>query len=180
VKDIGARFREFARLERKRGGEGLTTPELERWTLLKRELSRHFSPGLGDKQVDQRQSLRVPTRLRVSFPKTEDLQDSLMTNLSKSGVFIHTETPAPIGTRMVLNIHVAETGQAIEVPATVVTHHLGPHLARNLHGMGMQFVDLAPEVEEQIGQLYEKALQEHARKVEAERTAKAKKSAPKP
>jgi uncharacterized protein (TIGR02266 family) len=163
MKDVGPLLREYAQLERKSSLAGLDTLELERWALLKRALVRHLSPGVSEAQIDRRQSLRVPMRLRVSFASTKDLGEHLMTNLSRKGVFISTTHLADIGTRLDLRIHIDETDDVIEVPATVVSHNIGPHFERGQQGMGMSFAELPAEVEKRLAGLYQKALEEHAR-----------------
>lgn len=166
MKDLGALLREYAQLDRKNSAAGLTPAELLRSTMLKRELVRHFSPGVNDQQADRRQSLRVPMRLRVSFSSEKDLQNCLMTNLSRSGVFIRTMSPVEIGTSLTLRIRIEETGDVIEAPATVVSRNTGPGFERGQQGMGMRFDDLPPEAEKHIAGLYEMALYEQARRSE--------------
>ena len=67
--DVALVFREYVRLDRMRA-KGLTPEELHRFTLLKRKLNQHFSPGLPDAQADRRDSVRVPVRMRVAFEFT--------------------------------------------------------------------------------------------------------------
>ena len=81
MQDIASRFREYVWLERKRYGQGLTPAELERWALLKRYLSRRFSPNVSDETADKRRSVRIPTRLTVTFRDDKELRSSLMTNM---------------------------------------------------------------------------------------------------
>ena len=166
MKDVGALLREYAQLDRRNSAAGLSPVELMRFTTLKRELVRHFSPGVTDQQADRRQSLRVPMHMRVSFSSEKDLQDCLMTNLSRSGVFNRTPHLFEIGTSLTLGIHIEATGEVIEAPATVVSHNTGPGFERGQLGMGMRFLDLPPEAEKHIADLYEKALHEQARRSE--------------
>ncbi len=161
MRDVGARFREYAQLERKRAGGGLTSEELERWTLLKRALNRNFSPELSDGRADQRTSVRVPSRLKVSFGSHAKLRDSRMTNISRGGLFIATKDPFEIGTRFELQIHVEESGSVLEVPVQVVCQNVGPDFQAD-SGMGVRFLDLDPEQEKRLLDLYEKSLNEHA------------------
>ena len=100
LKNPAARFRETIWLERKRAVEGLTPDELTLWTDLKRDLGREFSPDLTDKVSDQRKSVRLPVKLRVSFFSLGQLEESLMTNFSKGGLFIAARRPCEIGTRL--------------------------------------------------------------------------------
>lgn len=152
--DVAALFREYVRLDRLRS-EGLTPTELHRWTLLKRKLSQHFSPGLPDDRADQRESVRIPARLSVSFTSEGALARSLMTNLSRRGVFVETRHLLPIGTILDLRVHVERPSRELVVPAQVVSHDLGPRL-HMAHGMGLRFLDLEPEAEKQLDELYER------------------------
>jgi uncharacterized protein (TIGR02266 family) len=162
VHDVALLFRQFIHLERKREGEGLSPLELQRWTALKRMLGKEFSPGLSDQRADQRTSVRIPTRLAVTFRDLGELQRCLMTNLSRGGVFVATERPAEIGTRLELQIHVEETDAWIEAPAEVVTCDVGPGFASDERGMGLRFLELKPETQRAIEELYERKLEEAA------------------
>lgn len=152
--DVGLLFREYVRLDRLRAS-GLSADELHRWRLLKRRLNQHFSPGLPDERADQRESVRIPARLRVSFSSDGALAQSLMTNLSRRGVFVETEHPLEIGTHLELCIHVERPARDLIVPAQVVSHGIGPDLGVR-HGMGLRLGDLDPEAERQFADLYER------------------------
>jgi uncharacterized protein (TIGR02266 family) len=165
MSDVATRFREYIELERRRDGEGLTPLELERWTLLKRFLSRRFNPEVSDSRADQRRSVRIPTRLTVSFRDEDALRSSLMTNLSRGGLFISTERPAEIGTSLLLRIDVAETGDRIEVPAEVVSLNVGPDLVRSGRGMGLRFKPACEEMQRKLDDLYERQLKAAAVRV---------------
>lgn len=154
--DVALLFREYVRLDRLRE-TGLTPAELYRWQLLKRKLSQHFSPGLGDSQADRRDSLRVPVRMRVSFRSEGELAESLMTNLSRRGVFIETEHPLAIGEHIELRIHVEHPDRELVVPAEVVSHVVGPRLSLR-RGMGLRLHDVDPETDARLADLYERVV----------------------
>jgi uncharacterized protein (TIGR02266 family) len=159
VTDVAALFREFMRLDRKRAHPGLTTSELERWQLLKSRLGRTFSPELSRRRSDQRRSVRVPTRLEVRFRSDSELGASLMTNLSRGGLFLVTEHPAEIGTRLQLLIQLEGGGEEIEVSAEVVSQGVGPDLRADQRGMGLAFLDMPEESRRHIDELYERHFQ---------------------
>jgi uncharacterized protein (TIGR02266 family) len=162
VRDIALLFREYIHLERKRIGEGLSPLELQRWTALKRMLGKEFSPGLSDERANQRRSVRVSTRLAVTFRNLGELQRCLMTNLSRGGLFIATEQPAEIGTRLELQLHIEETGEQIDAPTEVVSVDVGPGFASGERGMGLRFLEMTPETQRAIDELYERKLEEAA------------------
>ena len=158
--DVATRFREFARLEKKRAEGRLTPAELHRWIAVKRMLGKSFSPGSSTAQADQRASLRVPTRLGASFATVGEICRSLMTNLSCGGLFLRTEDIVDLGTRLELCIHIDESGEDIRVRAEVVSHNVGPGFGSDEHGMGLRFLDLDEATQKQIEELYERSLRE--------------------
>jgi uncharacterized protein (TIGR02266 family) len=151
-------FLEYARLDRKRARSELTVAELERWTALKRQLNRHFSPGLDDELADRRQSVRVPTRLCCSFESFGTFERALITNLSRGGVFIETASPLPIGAKLRMRIVIAKSGAEMEVSGVVVSRNLGPRYEAGKAGMGVQFSETAPEIVKKINDLYEQVI----------------------
>ncbi len=164
MQDIAGRFREFAQLDKKRARDGLSPEELRRWTALKRLMERKFSPGLHGKNADRRESVRVPTRLAVQFGSLGELQQSLMTNLSRGGVFITTDHLVEIGTRLELRLAIGKRGKELVIPAEVVSNNVGPRFEKGQRGMGLHFLDLEAEVKAEIEELYEKTLKDLAQK----------------
>ena len=153
MSDVLQLFREFARLDRKRR-RGLSPGELRRWMLLKRKLAREFNPNVSDAQADQRTSIRVPTRLVVSFGKVGELRRSWMTNLGRGGVFVESDELLEVGSRLTLRIGVEEVGEELELPAEVVSHNVGPRF-ENRRGMGLRFLELPPDIAKRLDDLYE-------------------------
>lgn len=158
VKNLPALFREYARLDRKRTSDGLSMRELHRWTALKNQLSLHFNPGISEQRVKERASVRVPTRLKVSFESLGELRQSLMTNLSRGGVFVSTADPLEIGSRLLLRIHCEGVDPDIEVAGEVASLNTGPAMDSHMMGMGVRFVELTPEVAARLDHLYENSL----------------------
>ncbi len=162
MQDISARFREYVELERRRDREGLSKVEFERWVALKRHLTRHFDPELSEERSNERRSVRVPTRLAVTFRDQQELRSSLLTNLSRGGVFISTEHPAAMGAMLLLRIEIASTGELLEVPAQVVTLNVSQDLSRPQRGMGLRFLPNSEELERKLDELYEHQLKKAA------------------
>jgi uncharacterized protein (TIGR02266 family) len=162
VEDFYAQFRQFVYLDRKRAAEGLSPSELRRWLKLRRILNQEFSPNTSYERAERRESVRVPVRLRVSFTDLGELRESLMTNLSRGGVFIATDRPAEIGTRLELRLHIENTGEEIDVPGEVVAQNLGPQFESGRSGMGLRFLEMKPEVSRKVEALYERKLEEAA------------------
>jgi uncharacterized protein (TIGR02266 family) len=155
--DIATRFREYVRLDRQRREAGLTPAELERYEAVKRFLSIHFAPDRPE-VADTRDSVRVPTRLRVSFASDRELGRCLMTNLSRGGVFVETRSPLKLKTCFTLTIHVDRPKREISVPVEVVSVGVGPDFAREQQGMGLRFLEVTPEIDKQLRELYEQSV----------------------
>lgn len=162
MQDLASRFREYIQLERRRDGEGLSTAEYERWMQLKRLLSRRFSPGVSDEQADERRSVRIPTRLTATFRDEAELRSSLMSNLSRGGVFVATDRPLEIGASLELRIDLADSGESLEVPVEVVSCNVGPNFDRSQRGMGLRFRPTSDEMQRKLDALYERQLKEAA------------------
>jgi len=155
--DIAARFREYVRLDKQQREGGLTPEELHRWQALKRFLSIHFAPDRPE-AADTRDSVRVPTRVKVSFKADRELSSCLLTNVSRGGVFVQTDHPLELKSCFTLHIHVESPRRDISVPVEVVSVGIGPNFARNKQGMGLRFLEVSPEIEKQLRELYEGAL----------------------
>lgn len=156
--DIGARFREYVRLDRQRREGGLTPAEAHRWQALKRFLSSHFAPDRPAGVPDTRDSVRVPTRIKASFATDFELHRCLMTNVSRGGVFVQTDHPLELESCFTLTIHVDSPRREISVPVQVVSVGIGPAFARKKQGMGLRFLEMSPETEKQLRELYESAV----------------------
>jgi len=160
--DLHSRFQQFLYLDRKRAANELSPAELRRWIKLKRILNQQFSPGASYEHVDRRDSVRVPARLAVTFRDVGELRGCLMTNLSRGGLFVETDSPAELGTRVQLGIQIEESGEKIDVPAEVVSVNARPGSAAQQHGMGLRFLEMKPEVAEKFETFYERKLREAA------------------
>jgi uncharacterized protein (TIGR02266 family) len=158
MENILSVFREYARLERMREDTGLSVEQLERWTKLKRILTSHFRPGIDREIADKQASLRVPSRLRVSFDSYGELRDCLMTNISRGGVFVSTPNPLPIGTPFVLRLHVGESGEIHELSGEVASVNTGADMKSESEGMGIRFCNLSESQQELVDRLYGHAL----------------------
>ncbi len=159
MRNMPAIFREFMALDRRRASpEGLSMAEFKRWSDLKRMLSRHFQPGVQDLKEDRRSSLRVPLRLRMGFESYGEIRESLMTNLSRGGLFIATPNPLPLGSTLHLRIRIEESQQEVEVEGEVASLNTGPGLLDEELGMGVKFIRLSEEQAKAVSDLYERSL----------------------
>jgi type IV pilus assembly protein PilZ len=157
--NMPARLREYMSLERQRtSDEGIGIDEYQRWSQLKRMLNSHFQPGVQDSHADRRESVRVPARLRVGFDSLGEMRESLMTNVSRGGLFISTPHPLPIGVRLSLRVHIEETGEVIDLSGEVASLNSGPGLMTEELGMGIKFDQLGEAEGKAVDSLYERSL----------------------
>lgn len=160
--DVQQLFREFAALDRRRLRDSLSIAEHERWLGLKRRLNLHFQPDLPTQHAEDRGSVRVPTRLALRYRGFGAIRDSLMTNLSRGGLFIATADPLPIGARLSLDILVSSDDRppsdlGFRVAAEVISHDTGADLCGRRRGMGVRFVEVDEVQRKAIDDLYERA-----------------------
>ena len=85
-----------------------------------------------------------------------------MTDLSRGGLFIRTDRPVDLGTRLELSIRIDDQDTLVEVRAVVVTHNTGPNFRTQERGMGLRFVDMDEDTEKQIQEFYERNLRQAA------------------
>ncbi len=158
--NMPAIFREYMALERLRtSADGIPVSDFQRWRQLKKSLNRHFRPDEAHRNEDQRESVRVPLKLRVGFETYGEIRDCLMTNLSRGGLFIATTAPLPQGSKLQIRIQIGESGQEIELQGEVASHNSGPGLLSEELGMGVKFVKCSEEQEKAVDDLYERTLQ---------------------
>lgn len=158
MENVVSIFREYARLERLREDEGLSLPQLERWTRLKRILAGHFRPGVGQEFADKQSSLRVPSQLAVSFQLQGQRHRCRMTNLSRGGMFVSTSDPLPIGTPITLQIHLEDANETYELSGEVASVNPSVDLRSEEPGMGIRFANLSDEQQQIVDRLYGEAM----------------------
>jgi len=154
MRTIQEDFREFAYLDRKRTGDGVTPREYRRWLLLRQRLDKAFTAGPPEGQSERRSSLRVPTRLVVFYDALAGLE-GVLSNLSRTGCFIQTDLPAPIGTRLALLLSGQGLSDALEISAEVVSVDVRPDgRAAAQRGMGLRFFDVGSEARKKLDEIY--------------------------
>ncbi len=153
--DFQLLFREYMHLDRKRTGDGLTPHEYQRWRLLSLELGKRFSKGPPKGGSERRDSVRVPTRLKVSFKSPDAVSQALMTNISRGGLFVNTPFPPEPGTRLELKIRIESTAETLQVPVEVVSSNVGEGFKTGELGMGVRFLPMRDEVRKKLDDFYE-------------------------
>ena len=153
-RNIATLFLQYARLDRKRSLEGLSPLEEGIWTNLRRYLGKRLNPDV-PKGADRRTSLRVATEIGCSWTRTAPVHEAHVTSLSRSGAFVRTPQPAPIGEEISIRIDLPERG-AIELPAVVANHVLG--LDPHRRGMGVRFGRMSSEAMRVVDELYQRSI----------------------
>ena len=97
--------------------------------------------------ADRRVHARVTVDLEVDYKSADNFLFAYITDISAMGIFVQTRGPEPIGTRLNLRFMVPGQAQPFELEGEVIwVNPYRPGAPDNLHpGMGIRFVDLAPE-----------------------------------
>ena len=126
-------LREYAKLNRRRkGAEGITPLEYQRWSDLRGKLEKTF-PGRSAPGGEGR------SRIRVAFDCLDALADAAMFNVRPVGLFIATPFALESGTEFELIVEVQETGERFETRCRVVSNNVGPDFSTAALGMGVRF-----------------------------------------
>lgn len=153
-RNVASLFLQYARLDRKRSVDGLNPLEEEICANLKRYLTQTLSPNL-PRGVEQRASIRVRTQLDCSFAPVATAHVGRITNLSRSGVFLCSESLVPIGERITIRIFL-EGGSELTVPGVVANHFIGTEAGKR--GMGVRFGPMSPDAMKVIDELYQHSI----------------------
>src|SRR5690606_25120791 len=87
-------FLQYARLDRKRTLEGLSTDEAARLAELEATISRALLPHV-PRGAERRNSIRVPAELACRWAPVACEEEARITTISRTGAFIRTARPAP-------------------------------------------------------------------------------------
>jgi len=155
IQELLPLVREYGRLEKKRTQEAVTPSEFERWAELRDRLEHKFPQGQRPAGGERRQTLRLPTRMLVEYQTQGALESALIRNISRGGLFIATDRPAPVGSQITLLVRVG-AGRTTELPAEVAsTAAAGAH---GQLGMGCKFVGLSSEQQKVVDEMFATAL----------------------
>jgi uncharacterized protein (TIGR02266 family) len=88
-----------------------------------------------------RRQTRVPIQLEVEYRTTGNFLVAYSTNLSKGGLFLQTDTPAPVGTQLAIRLKVPGVDDAIEVEAVVAWIRERASPEGHPAGMGLEFAN---------------------------------------
>ena len=95
---------------------------------------------MSDREQERRQSKRVAVQLWVKERDPDGVYYNHATNLSVGGMYLERAIPHPVGTEVELQFTLPDEKDPIAVRARIV------NAAVESMGMGLSFVDIAPEV----------------------------------
>jgi uncharacterized protein (TIGR02266 family) len=97
-------------------------------------------------QTDRRQGDRISIQMWVEESGPEGMYFQRASNLSEGGIFLERTVPHPIGTQVMLEFKLPDQGPTIRVQAQIVN----VPTADGELGMGLRFIELAPEIAARI------------------------------
>lgn len=99
-----------------------------------------------------RRAARFPVSLAVSFRSGEELTRAYTTDLSHGGVFIATDAPPPVGTRLMVTLELPGAYGSVEAEAEVVRAVTAEEAAGRggRPGVGVEFVGSGDEVRARV------------------------------
>ena len=108
-------------------------------------------PSLKAPEADKRKDLRVPLRvLKVETELNGDVFFGYAADISKSGLFIQTSNPRPVGTKVRLMFVLPGTKEKLTFQAEVIWNRNYIGKEGLTPGMGMRFVELDSTNREKI------------------------------
>lgn len=140
-------LREYAQLNRRRKGDGISPLELQRWSDLQGQLERAFPgrPPLGTGGT---------TRVRVEFASVEELRGAIMANVRPIGLFVNTPFAPETGTEFALRVFVKETQRSFDAAVVVISNNVGPDFSTAALGMGLRFSATQSTLRAELDRLY--------------------------
>lgn len=103
-----------------------------------------------DDQPDRRHHERYDAEIQVDYRSGDTFLFSYIQNISEMGIFIRSDHPLEVGTRLELRFH-PEGEPPLELRGTVVWVNPLRPVGENINpGMGVRFEQLTPEARERL------------------------------
>jgi type IV pilus assembly protein PilZ len=98
---------------------------------------------------ERREHQRFDTAISVDYASGETFLFAYLQNISEMGIFVRTDEPSPIGTRLRLRFQVGDQELSLDGEVTWI-NPLRP-AGDNLNpGMGVRFIELTAETREEV------------------------------
>jgi type IV pilus assembly protein PilZ len=99
--------------------------------------------------AERREHQRFETTISVDYASGDTFLFAYLQNISEMGIFVRTETPLAIGTRLRLRFQVGDSELALDGEVTWI-NPVRP-TGDNLNpGMGVRFIELTPDTREEV------------------------------
>jgi type IV pilus assembly protein PilZ len=130
---------------------------------LQEAVSSRFIDG-----IERRSSPRADFVVRVNYQTVDSLFSEFARNINDGGIFVETDNPQPIGTKVELAFKLPGSDQPIEVVGNVVrsidADQVGPD---EVAGMAIEFENLGSDVRQKINEIIQKLRSESAAEPDA-------------
>jgi len=100
---------------------------------------------------ERRRAERADLVVRVDYQTVDELFSEFARNINEGGVFVESESPHPLGTRVDLQFKLPGSDEPVQVTGSVV--RTSPGSADEPSGMGIVFDDLDKETRQRINEL---------------------------
>jgi len=101
--------------------------------------------------LERREHQRFDASVAVDYTSGETFLFAYLQNISEMGIFVRTDYPAPVGTRLRLRFQVDETEDPLTLDGEVAWINPLREIGDNLNpGMGVRFIELTPDKREEV------------------------------
>jgi type IV pilus assembly protein PilZ len=101
--------------------------------------------------AERREHQRFDTSIAVDYASGDTFLFAYLQNISEMGIFIRTDHPASIGTRLRLRFHADPDDEPLTLDGVVTWINPLRASGDNLNpGMGVRFMELSPDKREQV------------------------------
>jgi type IV pilus assembly protein PilZ len=106
---------------------------------------------LADEAVERRRSERTDYVVQVDYKTVDELFSEFARNINEGGLFVETETPPAVGSRVALQFRIPGSSEPIQVMGRVVRTSEG--VRDEPLGMGIEFENLDGQSRDLINEL---------------------------
>ncbi len=100
---------------------------------------------------ERRRTRRVPVQIQIRYKTADGFFQDYIRNLSLGGIFIETEKPLPMNTKLKVEFRLPELRSPITASGMVVhTLRVGQAKKSSVSGMGIRFADLEPSSKQML------------------------------
>ena len=101
--------------------------------------------------LDRRRAERADLVVRVDYQTVDEFFSEFARNINEGGLFVESESPQPLGTRVDLQFKLPGSEEPVQVTGSVVRTSAGS--ADEPSGMGIAFGDLDTETRQRINEM---------------------------